>query len=140
VTEPRVSVVVVDDDGAVRRGLTRLLRVSGYDVETFASARAFIEHGDYGRVTCLLLDVRMPRQSGFDLQRMLVDAGYDIPIIFITGHGDASMALQAMTAGAVDFIAKPFDHEILLDAVRRAVLRRRQFPLPRIDGVDPSRS
>jgi FixJ family two-component response regulator len=91
-------------------------------------------------VTCLLLDVRMPRQIGFDLQRMLVDAGYDIPIIFITGHGDASMALQAMTAGAVDFIAKPFDHEILLDAVRRAVLRGRQLPLPKIDGVDPSRS
>ena len=129
-TEPSVSVVIVDDDLAVRRGLTRLLKVSGYDVEAFASGRAFLERGDYGRVTCLLLDV----------QRLLVGAGYDIPIIFITGHGDSAMAAQALNGGAVEFITKPFDDTILLDAVRRAVVRGRQLPLPQTDGRDPSPS
>lgn len=119
----RDSVVVVDDDPAVRRGLARLLKVSGYDVETFPSARTFLDAGDYDRVRCLVLDVRMPGQSGFDLQRLLVGAGHDVPTVFITGHGDASMAAQAMSAGAVDFLAKPFDDDVLLDAVRRAVAR-----------------
>jgi len=140
VTEPSVSVVIVDDDLAVRRGLTRLLKVSGYDVEAFASGRAFLERGDYGRVTCLLLDVRMPGQSGLDVQRLLVGAGYDSPIIFITRHGDSAIAAQALNGGAVEFITKPFDDTILLDAVRRAVVRGRQLPLPQTDGRDPSPS
>jgi FixJ family two-component response regulator len=140
VTEPRVSVVVVDDDLAVRRGLTRLLRASGYEVETFASARAFLERGDYGRLTCLVLDVRMPGQSGFDVQRVLLGAGYDVPIIFITGHGDAAMAAQAMSAGAVGFITKPFDDDVLLDAVRRAVARGLRLSLPDANGAGPAAS
>jgi FixJ family two-component response regulator len=125
VIEPRALVVVVDDDASVRRGLERLLRSAGYDVETFASARAFLDRGDYDRAGCLVLDVRMPGQTGLDLQRVLVEAGYDLPILFVTGHGDLPMAEQALKGGAVDFIAKPFDDDVFLDAVREAVMRSR---------------
>jgi FixJ family two-component response regulator len=123
VTEPRALVVVVDDDASVRRGLERLLRSAGYAVETFASARAFLDRGDYARASCLVLDVRMPGQSGLDLQNVLVTAGYDIPILFITGHGDVAMAVQAIKAGAVDFLAKPFDDDVFLEAVHQATRR-----------------
>lgn len=125
-TEPRALVVVVDDDGSVRRGLERLLRSAGYAVETFASARAFLDRGDYARASCLVLDVRMPGQSGLDLQNVLVTAGYDIPILFITGHGDVAMAVQAIKAGAVDFLAKPFDDDVFLEAVHQATTKRRR--------------
>ena len=125
-TEPRALVVVVDDDASVRRGLERLLRSAGYAVETFASARAFLDRGDYARASCLVLDVRMPGQSGLDLQNVLVTAGYDIPILFITGHGDVAMAVEAIKAGAVDFLAKPFDDDVFLEAVHRATTKRRQ--------------
>ena len=125
-TEPRALVVVVDDDASVRRGLERLLRSAGYAVETFASARAFLDRGDYGRASCLVLDVRMPGQSGLDLQNVLVTAGYDIPILFITGHGDVAMAVQAIKAGAVDFLAKPFDDGVFLEAVHQATTKPRQ--------------
>jgi len=127
-TDLKTTVVVVDDDLSVRRGLERLLRSTGYEVETFESGRTFIERGDYGRIACLLLDVRMPGQSGFDVQRVLVGAGYKIPIIFITGHGDVAMAVEAMKAGAVDFIAKPFDEETLLTAVQHAVSTGTKVP------------
>jgi len=126
VTEPRALVVVVDDDASVRRGLERLLRSAGYAVETFASARAFLDRGDYARASCLVLDVRMPGQSGLDLQDVLVTAGYDIPILFITGHGDVAMAVQAIKAGAVDFLAKPFDDGVFLEAVQQATTKPRQ--------------
>ena len=119
------TVVVVDDDPSVRRGLERLLRSAGYRVETFVSARDFLERGDY-RSACLVLDVRMPGQSGFDLQQVLAERARDIPIVFITGHGDIPMAVQAIKAGAVDFITKPFDDEVLLNAVRAAIARGRQ--------------
>lgn len=125
-TEPRALVVVVDDDASVRRGLDRLLRSAGYAVETFASARAFLDRGDYARASCLVLDVRMPGQSGLDLQNVLVTAGYDIPILFITGHGDVAMAVQAIKVGAVDFLAKPFDDGVFLEAVQQATTKRRQ--------------
>ena len=125
-TEPRALVVVVDDDASVRRGLERLLRSAGYAVETFASARAFLDRGDYARASCLVLDVRMPGQSGLDLQNVLVTAGCDIPILFITGHGDVAMAVQAIKAGAVDFLAKPFDDGVFLEAVQQAATKPRQ--------------
>jgi FixJ family two-component response regulator len=125
VPEPTALVVVVDDDASVRRGLERLLRSAGYAVETFASARAFLDRGDYARASCLVLDVRMPGQSGLDLQNVLVTAGYDIPILFITGHGDVAMAVQAIKAGAVDFLAKPFDDGVFLEAVHQATTTRR---------------
>jgi FixJ family two-component response regulator len=122
---PRALVVVVDDDASVRRGLERLLRSAGYDVETFASARAFLDRGDYERAGCLVFDVRMPGQTGLDLQKVLLEAGYDLPILFVTGHGDIPMAAQALKGGAVDFIAKPFDEDVFLDAVRQAMIRGR---------------
>jgi FixJ family two-component response regulator len=125
VSVPRALVVVVDDDASVRRGLERLLRSAGYDVETFASARAFLDRGDYERAGCLVFDVRMPGQTGLDLQRVLLEAGYDLPILFVTGHGDIPMAAQALKGGAVDFIAKPFDDDVFLDAVRQAMIRDR---------------
>jgi FixJ family two-component response regulator len=125
VTVPRALVVIVDDDASVRRGLERLLRSAGYDVETFASARAFLDRGDYDRAGCLVFDVRMPGQTGLDLQRVLLEAGYDLPILFVTGHGDLPMAALALKGGAVDFIAKPFDDDVFLDAVRQAMIRGR---------------
>ncbi|PYO49396.1 MAG: DNA-binding response regulator, partial [Candidatus Rokuibacteriota bacterium] len=117
--KPRV--VVVDDDDSVRRALERLLRSVGYDVELFGSSRAFVERGEYERADCLVLDVRMPGQSGLDVQRLLISAGHDVPIIFITGHGDIPMAAQALKAGAVDILAKPFDDGIFLKAVEQCV-------------------
>ena len=131
-TAPRELVVVVDDDASVRRGLERLLRSAGYAVETFASARAFLDRGEYERADCLVFDVRMPGQTGLDLQRVLVDAGYDLPILFVTGHGDLPMAEQALKEGAADFIAKPFDDDVFLEAVRQATLR--DHPPPRADA------
>ena len=125
-TESQTTVVVVDDDASVRRGLERLLGCAGYNVESFASARDFLARGDYDRPGCLVLDVRMPGQSGLDLQRVLVESHHDIPIIFITGHGDIPMAVRAMKAGAVDFLPKPFDAQALLDAIERALVKDRQ--------------
>ena len=117
----RSTVVVVDDDPSIRRSLERLLRSAGHTVETFVSARQFLERGDLQSPSCLVLDVRMPGQSGLELQQVLEAAGHRIPVIFITGHADLPMAQQALRAGAVTLLAKPFDGEELLDAVRRAV-------------------
>ncbi len=125
-TESPATVIVVDDDPSVRRGLTRLLRAAGYNVETYASAREFLEAGNYGRAACLLLDVRMPGQNGLDLQDVLIAGGHDVPIVFITGHGDISVVVRAMKAGAVDVLLKPFDEQKLLKAIRQAISQRRR--------------
>jgi FixJ family two-component response regulator len=122
-SEDPPTVFVVDDDPSVRRGLERLLRSAGYRAETFASAREFLERGDAQAGGCLVLDVRMPGQSGLELHEVLTTAGYSLPVIFITGHGDIPMAVRAIKAGAVDFLPKPFDDEALLDAVRQALAR-----------------
>ena len=116
-------VFVVDDDPSVRRGVARLLRSAGHRVETFASAREFLEHGVGVGPCCLVLDIRMPGQSGLDLHHTLTASGRQIPVVFITGNGDIPMAVRAMKAGAVDFLAKPFDDQELLDAVAQAMLR-----------------
>ena len=115
------KVFVVDDDPSIRRSLERLLRAAGHTVETFVSARQFLERGDLGAPGCLVLDVRMPGQSGLDLQQVLEAAGHRIPVIFITGHADQPLAQQAMQAGAVSLLNKPFDGQDLLDAIRRAL-------------------
>jgi FixJ family two-component response regulator len=117
------TVFVVDDDPSVRRGLERLLRSAGYRAETFASTREFLERGDAEAGGCLVLDVRMPGQSGLELYDVLAAAGYSLPVIFITGHGDIPMAVRAIKAGAVDFLPKPFDDDALLEAVRQALAR-----------------
>ena len=124
-SEPEATVFVVDDDPSVRRGLERLLRTAGHRVESFASAREFLERPDHDGPRCLVLDVRMPGQSGLDLHDRLVASGRDIPVIFITGHADVPMAVRAMKAGAVDFLSKPFDDSELLGATRQALDRDR---------------
>jgi len=123
VTESQPTVFVVDDDLSVRRGLERLLRLAGYRVETFTSARGFLARVAPDGPSCLVLDVRMPEQSGFDLHAALAARGRPLPVIFITGHGDIPMAVRAMKAGAVDFLTKPFDVEALFHAVRQALAR-----------------
>ena len=122
------KVFVVDDDPSIRRSLERLLRAAGHAVETFVSARQFLERGDLAAPGCLVLDVRMPGQSGLDLQQVLEAAGHHIPVIFITGHADQPLAQQAMRAGAVSLLNKPFDGQELLDAIRRALGPPRAAP------------
>jgi FixJ family two-component response regulator len=117
------TVFVVDDDASVRRGVARLLRSAGHRVETFASAREFLDRGVGAGPCCLVLDIRMPGQSGLDLHHTLTASDREIPVIFITGNGDIPMAVRAMKSGAVDFLAKPFDDQELLDAVAHAMIR-----------------
>jgi len=118
-------VFVVDDDLSVRRSTERLIRSAGLEVQTFTSAREFLKHPRANRPACLVLDVRMPGLSGIDLQLELKRSGIHLPIIFITGHGDIPMTVQAMKAGAVEFLTKPFRSRSLLDAVRAAIERDR---------------
>ena len=114
-------VYVVDDDAAICRALARLFRTVGLTAETFPSAKAFLEHEVPLRPTCLILDIRLPGPSGLDLQEALARAGRDVPIIFITGHGDVPTSVRAMKGGAVDFLQKPFNDQDLLDCVHRAL-------------------
>ncbi len=118
-------VYVVDDDESVRRSLARLLRAAGLTAETFPSAHAFLERELPDRTACLVLDVRLPDTNGLDLQTMLTQAGRIVPIVFITGHGDVPMSVQAMKRGAVDFLQKPFEEDELLAAIGRALTRCR---------------
>jgi FixJ family two-component response regulator len=117
------TVYIVDDDVSVRRGLARLLRSAGHRVVTFASAQEFLDRPDVGGPGCLVLDVRMPGQNGLDLHEALAASGRGLPVVFVTGNGDVLMELRAMKAGAVAFLAKPFDDKDLLDAVERAIDR-----------------
>jgi FixJ family two-component response regulator len=114
-------IFVVDDDRSVRKSLMRVMASAGYAVEAFASAREFLEREPFSGPSCLVLDVRMPGLTGLDLQEALAGKGHRMPIVFITGHGDISMSVKAMKAGAADFLTKPFDVEKLLEAVERAV-------------------
>jgi FixJ family two-component response regulator len=136
VTDPAAIVFVVDDDSSVRRGLDRLLRAAGMRVESFASAREFLDRPEHDGPRCLVLDVRMPGQSGLELHERLVATGRDIPVIFITGHADVPMAVRAMKAGAVDFLSKPFDDAELLGAAGQALERdrKRWEARQRVDG------
>jgi len=119
--EGAASVFVVDDDVSVRKSLTRLIALAGYTVEAFASAREFLEAARGPGPCCLILDVRMPGITGLDLQKTLAQAVHRIPVVFITGHGDIAMGVEAMKAGAIDFLTKPFAAKDLLDAIRRAL-------------------
>jgi FixJ family two-component response regulator len=119
---PGSTVFLVDDDDSVRKGLARLIKSGGYDVQTFVSARGFLESGGYNKVpACLVLDVRMPGLSGLDLQRELQAENAILPIIFITGHGDIPTTVRAMKAGAVDFLPKPVKDVVLLRAIEQAL-------------------
>jgi FixJ family two-component response regulator len=123
--EERSTVFVVDDDASMREALKNLLRSMGLNVETFGSAKEFLSSQRSKAPGCLVLDVRLPGLSGLDLQRQLADANIQIPIIFITAHGDIQMSVRAMKAGAVEFLTKPFRDQDLLDAVQQAVDRDR---------------
>jgi FixJ family two-component response regulator len=118
-------VFVVDDDASVRAGTRSLLASMGFEVQTFESASEFLGSKRPEVPSCLVLDVRLPGLSGLDLQRELVASGTSIPIIFITGHGDVPMSVEAMKGGAVEFLTKPFRDQQLLDAVQHAIARDR---------------
>jgi FixJ family two-component response regulator len=116
-------VFVVDDDTSVRRSLANLLESGDYAVETFGSAAEFLKRAEHPGASCLVLDVRLPGLDGLGLQRHLAERGRGEQIVFITGHGDIPMGIQAMKRGAVDFLPKPFGDDQLLDAVARALSR-----------------
>lgn len=122
---PSPIVFVVDDDASIREALCSLIESAGLGVETFASAQDFLQHKRPQTPACLVLDVRLPGLSGLELQRKLAPANKRIPIIFITGHGDIPMSVQAMKAGAVEFLPKPFSDDQLLDAIQQAIDRDR---------------
>jgi RNA polymerase sigma factor (sigma-70 family) len=127
--EAEPVVFIVDDDASVRRSLERLVRSVGLRGEPFASALEFLQcwqRQPADGPSCLVLDVRMPALSGLALQEALTAAGHRLPIIFITGHGDITMSVRAMKAGAVDFLAKPFNDQDLLEAIQEALARDQQ--------------
>ena len=123
---PEVSAIVfvVDDDISVRESLELLIKSVGWKPETFASARDFLSRPRVTVPCCLVLDVSLPGLNGLELQQQLAERT-DMPIIFITGHGDVPMSVRAMKAGAVEFLTKPFKHDVLIDAIRSAVERSR---------------
>jgi FixJ family two-component response regulator len=116
-------VAIVDDDESMLEALKGLLKEAGFEARAFASAEGFLLSGEQRRTGCLIADIRMPGISGLDLQARLKADGIDIPIIFITAHGDEHLRLQALRSGAVEFLAKPFDDEVLLESVRAALNR-----------------
>lgn len=117
------TVFVVDDDLAVRRSLARLVRSADLNVETFTSAREFLDRLPSARTGCIVLDVRMPGMTGPELFDRMAEKGLSLPVIFLTGHGDVPTSVRAMKKGAVDFLLKPVDDEALLHAIRQAVAR-----------------
>src|SRR5256886_7672518 len=117
----KAAVFVVDDDESVREALGGLLRSAGYAVETFASAQEFLARPPADLPGCLVLDVGLPDLSGLDLQQRMADMNIEMPIVFITGHGDVPTSVRAMKAGAVEFLTKPFGERDLLDAIRQAI-------------------
>ena len=120
-TEKDTVVFIIDDDPSVRKGLSRLLRSVGEAVETFSSAEEFLARKRFDGVGCIILDVQMPGLSGMDLQSELCKAEYSMPIVFITGHGDIPMSVDAMRKGAIHFLTKPIDDNDLLKAIREAI-------------------
>ena len=117
---------VVDDDASVREALSSLIRSVGLRVETFASAQEFLAHPQADAPSCLVLDVQLPGLSGLDLQQELAKADIQIPIIFLTGHGDIPTSVRAIKAGALEFLTKPFNDEDLLDAIQQGIARNQQ--------------
>jgi len=124
--QPELPVIaIVDDDPSVREGLSSLIRSAGLKVETFTSAQEFLARPDTDAASCLVLDLQLPGLSGLDLQKRMAEVGLEIPIVFLTGHGNIPASVQAMKAGAVEFLTKPFDDEELLRAIQEAIDRDR---------------
>lgn len=135
--QSKPTVFIVDDDPGVRQMIARMVRSVGLSPRAFASTREFLEAYDPGASGCLVLDVRMPDESGLELQEHLAELGVAIPIVFITGHGTIPSSVRAMKRGAVDFIEKPFDDQVLLDAIHAALARdaeRRQAAATRTEA------
>jgi len=122
-TDAKPTVLVIDDDSDLRASIARLLRSLDMDAKLFASIPDFLKSDPPDGPTCLVLDVRLPGQSGLDLQRELAAAHRNLPIIFITGHGDIPMTVQAMKGGAIEFLTKPFRDQDLLDAIQLGLAR-----------------
>jgi len=132
-TEMAGVVFVVDDDASMRESLKNLTRSVGLRVEAFASAQEFLRAKRSDEPGCLVLDVRMPGLSGLDLQKRMAETGTDLPIIFLTGHGDIPMSVRAMKAGAMEFLTKPVREQDLLDAIQQALERDRAMRHQRTD-------
>jgi FixJ family two-component response regulator len=115
------TVLIIDDDFRMRAAMQRLLKTVGLHSESFATPQDFLRHKLPGGPSCLVLDVRLPGMSGLDVQSKLIEAGVQIPIIFITGHGDIPMTVKAMKSGAVEFLTKPFRDQELIDAIQQAL-------------------
>ena len=114
-------IVIVDDDESMQDSLQDLIESAGLEARCFGSAEEFLESGLHRQAACLITDILMPKMSGLQLQTRLKDEECDIPIIFITAYGDAEIRIQAMREGAVEFLAKPFDHHLLIQTVRAAL-------------------
>ena len=134
----RALIYVIDDDVSVRNGLDNLLRSAGFTVQTFSSAREFLASARPDMPSCLLLDVQLPGLSGLDLQQELAKGGVEIPIIFITGHGDIPMSVRAIKAGALEFLTKPVNDEDLLDAIQQAIARDHRARQPQGETGQPN--
>ena len=114
-------VYIVDDDSAIRDALSFLMKSIGFESKAYASAETFLNQANFDRPGCLVVDVRMHGMSGLELQQVLNERGIALPVIIITGHGDVPMAVQAMKAGAVDFLEKPYDNEVLITRIRQSL-------------------
>jgi FixJ family two-component response regulator len=114
-------IAIIDDDEAMQDSLCDLLEAAGLAARCFGSAEEYLKSDLHGEAVCLIVDIRMPKMSGLELQVRLKEEEYNVPIIFITAHGDARMRIQAMRRGAVEFLSKPFDHQLLLKRVRTAL-------------------
>lgn len=123
---PDAVIYIVDDDEAIRKSLALLMRSQGYESATYATASEFLEGYDGSRDGCLVLDVRMPGMTGLELQDVLAEREIELPVIIMTGHGDVTMAVRAMKAGARDFIEKPFQNQVLLDRIEEALAETRE--------------
>jgi FixJ family two-component response regulator len=120
-------IAIVDDDASAREGLQSLIRSAGWRVETFVSAQEFLARPGAEAPSCLILDLQLPGLSGLDLQNRMASVGLDIPIVFLTGHGNIPASVQAMKAGAVEFLTKPLDEQKLLQAIQEAIERDRRI-------------
>ena len=121
VDRPSKLIAIIDDDEAMQDSLRDLMEAAGLVARCFGSAEEFLESDLHRKAACLIVDIRMPKMSGLQLQTSLKEEGCNVPIIFITAHGDARMRLRAMREGAVEFLAKPFDHQVLLRTIRSAL-------------------
>jgi len=117
----RGTVFLVDDDPSVRKALQRLIRAAGYDVESFADAAGYLAAAPPSSPACIVLDIRMPAMTGFELQSAIAGTSRALPVVFITGHGDDDIRARALSAGAVDVLFKPLDEGVLFEAIDRAL-------------------